>query len=97
MYDGKRKDRMRIPDQVNLDPELGSEIRASAAREDRPIGLHIVVLLKEAVVARRQTMFHERRGQGAHGYAQVRTSAQSAAPMRTETHVEKRKDGTRGD
>jgi hypothetical protein len=96
-YDGKRSARMRIPTLVNMDPELGAEIRAGAAREVRPIGLHIVVLLTEAVIARRRTVVHERRGTGVHCCAESRADAHLGAPPRMAAHVEERKDGTNGD
>ena len=92
-YDKKRTDRMSIPGQVNMDPELGSEIRAGAARDDRPIGLHIVVLLKEAVIARRRRAVHERRSSGAQPRSGLLRDAQFGAPPRMATHdAERRKE-----
>ena len=45
-YGGKRIARMRIPTQVNQDPEMSREIKDRAARQMRPVGSEIIHLLK---------------------------------------------------
>lgn len=45
IWTGKRTERMRIPVQVNVDPEMSQEIRLRASRKMRPIGSEIVRLI----------------------------------------------------
>ena len=47
---GKRSERIRIPQQVNTDPELAKAIRVLAEANMRPIGNEIVSLLMDAIL-----------------------------------------------
>ena len=48
-YGGKRAARIRIPNQVNQDPDMSTEIMARAERQMRTIGSEIVHLLSVGI------------------------------------------------
>lgn len=95
-FDGKRTDRMRIPTQLSVDPEMGSEIRARAARRRREIGLEMVHLIEVGLHHDPEHPVHERRADLAEANSQERTFAHAAAPPRKAAHAENRATGTEG-
>lgn len=76
-FQGKRSERIRIPKQVNADPELSLAIRQLAARNMRTIGAEIVRLLMVGIVNDISLGVYE----------QFRINAQQMAPKRTVTHI----------
>lgn len=48
MFNGKRTDRLWIPSQIKVDPEMGSRVRIRASKFRRSIGNEIIDLIEIA-------------------------------------------------
>lgn len=76
-WTGKRTERMRIPVQVNVDPEMSQEIKLRAVRKMRPIGSEIVRLIAIGLSHDPEQTVYEH----------FRIFAPMMAPDRTVTHI----------
>lgn len=72
VFQGKRSERIRIPQQVNADPDLALAIRVLAERNMRPIGNEIVSLLTDAILNHPVLGVHAQFLTHAHTHAQRR-------------------------
>lgn len=71
-FNGKRSERIRIPQQVNADPDLCLAIKERAARNLRPIGAEIVRLLMVGILNDPQISIHEHFLLNAHANSALR-------------------------
>lgn len=79
---GKRLGRIRLPRQLNMDPELIDVIASRAERHLRPVGMEIIHLLMTGLCADAEEDVHE----------QFRIHALMTAQPRTVPHTHARKD-----
>jgi hypothetical protein len=74
---GKRSDRVRLPRQLGLDPEIGRIVRQRAHTLGRSIEMELVHLIEVGI----------RNDPESRGNAQFETLQHGAAPQRTELHT----------
>lgn len=81
-FNGKRLGRIRLPRQLNMDPELIELIARRAERHLRPIGMEIIHLLMTGLCADPEEDVTEH----------FRIHALMSAPPRTVPHTQSRKE-----
>jgi hypothetical protein len=93
-YDGKRDDRIRVPAQVNADPELGAEIARRAERKHRKKGAQVIYLLAIGLKHDPEQDVHALDREVTHARAQEHTETHHGAPPRMVPHTRELKNGT---
>lgn len=85
-YGGKRTDRLKLPRQVNADPELCLVIRRRAERRRRPVGMQILHLIEVGIEHDPEISANENGVISPAGYAPMHTDAHQVGRRRNGTH-----------